>query len=163
MEQKQIREIEILYKQYYKLLVAYAYRYLADWNAANDAVQETFHDICRNPERLLTSKQPLAWLKVACRYVCLGLLRKQNINRQTLLSLEELDETTLPPVYDSVSREEVQELVGIDDPSDAELLYRIFVLQESYEAVAQSLGVTVWACYKRAERLRKRIQKNYRK
>ena len=90
-------------------------------------------------------------------------IAKQKINRQTLLSLEELDETTLPPVYDSVSREEVQELVGIDDPSDAELLYRIFVLQESYEAVAQSLGVTVWACYKRAERLRKRIQKNYRK
>lgn len=160
MERNQIKQIEILYKQYYKLLVAYAYRYLSDWNAANDAVQETFCDICRNPERILSSAQPLGWLKLACRYICLGILRKQKTDRQTLLSLETLDEGSLPPVYDTVFQNEVQMIIGMDDPSDMELLYKRFVLREPYEDIAKSLGITVGACYKRAERLRKKIKKN---
>lgn len=163
MENEQLRQIEIIYKQYYKLLVAYAYRYLTDWSAANDAVQETFHDVCQSPERLLSSEQPLAWLKVACRYVCMGMLRRRKINRQTILSLEEIDERDLPPVYDPELQEEIGSLTGVDDPEEIELLRRILILQEPYESVAKSLGISVWACYKRVERLRDKIKKNYEK
>lgn len=161
MDQNQIEQIETIYKKYYKLLVTYAYRYLADWNAANDAAQETFRDVCQNPERLLTSGQPVGWLKTACRYVCLCMLRKQKFERKRILSLEELDAESFLPVYDTVFRKELNAIVGIEDPADLELLYRLFVLQESYEDVAQSLKISVGACYKRAERLCKKIRKKH--
>ena len=160
MEQKQSSRIEQLYKQYYKQLVTYAYRYLEDWGAANEAVQETFHDVCLHPERLLSSVQPLAWLKKACRFVCLGMLRKRSIDTATLLSLETMNEKDLSPVYDRALEDALLELSEIVTEEDRELLYRIFVSCEPYESVAQSLGIKVSACYKRTERLREKIRKN---
>lgn len=160
MEQKQSSRIEDLYKLYYKQLVTYAYRYLEDWGAANEAVQETFHDVCRHPERLLLSALPLAWLKKACRFVCLGMLRKRSIDTATLLSLEALDKKVLPPIYDRVLEDELLELSDIVAEEDRELLYRLFVSREPFESVAHSLVIKVSTCYKRAERLREKIRKS---
>ena len=137
--------IERLVQQYERPLLAYANRMLGgDWQAAQDAVQETFLRLCREDREKIESRVA-AWLYSVCRSRVIDM---QRTNHSTPVDSSQVTVEDPAPDASQVASdsEEQSQLAGMVDqltPRQQEVLRLRMQGGLSYREIAQVTGLTV--------------------
>lgn len=160
MKRENNDKLEQLYRLHFDTVQIHAFGHVQDWDSAQEAAQETFRIACEKMDTLLASENQIGWLKQTAKYVCLNMLRCRQQQQMRLLSLDELTDDRQPSRFDTYSMDATERFRGSIDAEDIDLLNRIFVEHQTYQMVAKSLGISLWACYKRVQRLTKKLQEN---
>jgi RNA polymerase sigma-70 factor (ECF subfamily) len=129
-----------------RTLVAMAYRYTADWDAARDLAQETWIRVYRSLSRWDPERSFGAWLYAIHRNGCRDELRSPWTSRRaTDLHLDDIE----GPVRDDPSarvearefRERILRTAASLSPSQREVFLRVDVEDGDQRAVAEELGI----------------------
>ena len=155
-EQQHIRDLCLAH---HEELVAYAYCMVCEWDLAEDAVQDTFLDACRNPQRLMTAENSLRWLKKACSLNCYELLRNTTRYRNKNLCFGDL--TLLEQAVATEHTSDLEICASFDiRPEDLELLREVYIDARPRKELAAEYGLTRYALSKRVDRLRQKIRQS---
>lgn len=162
MKPEQDAILEKLYRSYFRLLVAHAYRFLGNWDDANFAAQEAFRIACEKIGQLADSENQIGWLKNTVRNVCHRMLRERN--RQALLfsALDDLTDAEMPATSDNIDTQSMDILEELVSKDEIELLKKIILDGIPYSQVAAERGCNVWTCRKRVQRSIDKIRQKYR-
>lgn len=150
-------QITKLYQEMYGRMVAYASSVLGDRNLAEEAVQDTFCIFCRKTEDVLRHESPQGWLMRTLQNVMRNMQRhRAAMNRLIMASLqvEDLDELL---VYDEEDVDLLYE--DLSAQTDFQLLKRVVLDGCTMLEAAEEYGITVEACKKRIQRIRKFLKK----
>lgn len=157
--------ISSLYFSEYSKLLQYAKIMLKDTEAAEDAVQEVFCVALLRSDILVSHPNPKGWLMQTLKYTICNfnrsrsqyLLRFVAIDPQILKS-KSIDSSKPPIDEDTILLIAKQAL----SPEEYLLLRRIVFEKIDYATVSDELKITVPACYKRLERVRKKLHKLFK-
>jgi len=75
-----IKQFEILFKEYYEMLCHFAQKYVKNVEQAEGVVQDTFYNIWKNKEKLNITTSLKAYLFTAVRNNCLQVLRTRSLD-----------------------------------------------------------------------------------
>lgn len=159
---------EELYRQYVEKLVRYASHKL-DRNIAQDVVQDTFHDAIRNVDKLMIHENPGGWLMQTVKYKIMENQRRQIRYTQRFLSLDSDELFVSPSSPDDFVSElcqshlasPIEKIRHVLTEEEMYLLKRLIIDKASHLDVAAELGITVWTCQKRLERIRKKLYRSF--
>lgn len=147
--------LETLYRGYAEELAEYALALLHDESEARLAVQDAFHVACEKIGDLMDSPTPVGWLKLTVKNIARNMIKRKSRELKWIIPLSRLyAEPTAPESGEEALLERCRELVT---PEEFELLRSIAVDGVTYQQKAAELGVSLWACYKRVERIRHRL------
>lgn len=159
---EQDRFIEELHLLYFNKLTIYATSVLRDSTRAQDVVQDTFHEAVLHIDRLLAHENPRGWLMVTLknkireserarrRYITRFLSLDSDIATELVAEIEQLDDSD-QQVYLKLEQTLTKD--------ENHLLRRLIFENASHLEVSQELGITVWACQKRLERVRQKLRR----
>lgn len=150
--------VESAYRKYYHKLYLHACSILGQCPEAEVAVQEAFLDACRKIGDFLSSNSQIGWLKKAVEYEALHILREQKYTAALFLSIEELSPVQEPVALDSTSFELTDFCRGAVSKEELDFFLRIAKRELSFQEEAEKQGIGLAACYKRFERIRKKLQ-----
>lgn len=148
--------IESLYRQNFQMLVVCAYRFLGDRESAYEAVQETFRIACEKIDDLQSSQSHVGWLRTATKNTCMNIIRKRQRNAALLISYANDQATWTEERW--AAQDGTHILYQILSQEEILLLEKLFLYGLTYAEAAGELGVSLWACYKRAERATEKLQ-----
>ena len=150
-----------LYHENFKPLYRYAKNALNDPSIAEEATQEVFCLACVKSEELSQSNNPQGWLMNTLKNLIRSTKREQaKLKRLVIMSLDE-EESDLLATYDE---EDIDILLGDVSPlEDFQILKMIVLNGYSMKEAADEYGISLEACKKRVQRIKKRLQKNYHK
>lgn len=143
---------------HYQKLFLHASAILREQGLAEEAVQEAFQIACQKPDDLMESEKPLGWMKKTVENTALHILRQQRTAQALFQSLEYmLDDRELAAPSESVIELTDRCLSAV---TREELDFFLRVTMEGYTFAEESerLGISLAACYKRFERVRKRLR-----
>jgi RNA polymerase sigma-70 factor (ECF subfamily) len=86
------RAFEILFGRYRKKIFYFILRFLRDENASEDAMQDLFLRIIRDPSRFQARSRFSTWLHAVARNLCIDLLRKKKRRRHVSLDTAKKDQ-----------------------------------------------------------------------
>ena len=154
MTTAQRERIHQLYLTEYRRLFAVAYARLHDHAQANDAVQQTFAVACQRPEALLDGARPDKWLLSTLLRVIHEIWRDQS--KRAGPSLEQVAEQSTPP-----KELPLEVLYGtLADTEAFQLVKAVSVDGQTYESLAEELGISVNACRIRVMRAKRFLQES---
>lgn len=153
----QNERIEQLYREMYEVLYAYAKKALENPSLADESVQETFCIVCAKKEELLRSSNPKGWIMKTLKYVIQNTRRQRiKLKKLAILSLNS-EESSLLTTYDE---ENVDVLYGDESPREDFQLFKLIALKDyTMKEAADEFGISVEACKKRVQRMRKHLRK----
>ena len=158
MERNVKQFIENIYrKNYYKLYI-HACAILGRGSEAEVAVQEAFLDACKKPDDFIHSQSHIGWMKKAVENEALHILREQKYAAALFFSIEELSPGQEPVALDSTSFELTDFCRGAVSREELDFFFRIAKHESSFHEEAEKQGMGLAACYKRFERIRKKLQ-----
>lgn len=158
MERNAEQFIENFYrKNYYKLYI-HACSMLGRGSEAEVAVQEAFLAACKKPDEFVHSQSHIGWLKRAVENEALHIMREQKYTAALFLSIEELSPSQEPVVLDSTNFELTDFCQGAVSKEELDFFLRIAKRESSFHEEAEKQGIRLSACYKRFERIRKKLQ-----
>lgn len=141
----------------YRRMFTYAFSVLQDSDLAEEAVQDAFCILCTKADEVLEKENPNGWLMRVLQNVIRNMRRQRAaINRLIMptLQLENLKELL---VYD---QEDIDILYGdVSVYSDFQLLKLVVLNNYSMLEAAEEFGITVEACKKRVQRIKKLLKK----
>lgn len=157
MDQTQRALLSTLYERWYGVLHRYAQWAVGDALLAEEIVQETFLAAGEHPER---------WLIQTAKYKALHVLREQARQRAKNTVLEE---SLAAP--DQLGQWEDREYAGqlwekaaaLLSPEEVALLRMVALEKLGHQAAAERLGLSLWSCQKRMQRIRKKLRAQRRK
>jgi RNA polymerase sigma-70 factor (ECF subfamily) len=158
VEDEQTRKfIDELYLDMFGKLYSYAMTVLRDESMAEEAVQETFRVVCIKPRELMESRNPRGYLVVTLKNVIRNMRAAKARYARYIVDAESVDVENI----EGGKNEEFYEdfyinIVGIED---YKLLKRMAIDGYTVGEIAQELGITAGACYKRIERAKKKLKK----
>ena len=156
LEQAQDR-IEELYLELHKRLFLYAMATLGNKALAEEAVQDTFRVACVKPDDLMKSENPSGWIFNVLKNILRNIQRYQQKNERLLGMLVVLNKTASAGPD---SEAENLALQYADVLSEEMELFRLLLLEErTFLDAALCLNISVEACRKRSQRLRKKLRK----
>lgn len=131
---------------------------LRDHHQAEEAVQETFLSALPKAAEVTALDRPEGWLMQTVKHKVLHLRREQDRRRARMLPLEEK-----LPAPDRLGQWEESEDAALLwqqatqrlSPQEAELLRLVALEEQSQQAAAEEMGLSLWACQKRLQRIRK--------
>lgn len=143
-------ELSAIIDRYERPLLAYASRMLAgDWQAAQDAVQETFLRLCREDPAKIESRVA-AWLFTVCRTRVIDM---QRIKRPLSIGMGPIDASVQmlpddrPDASDVASeaeeKQQLQIMLGALTPRQQEVIRLRMQAGLSYKEIASVTGMTV--------------------
>ena len=165
---EQDRLIESLHKAYFTKLLLYAQAILGNSTAAQDVVQDTFHEAVLKVDTLMTHENPGGWLMLTCKNKIREYMRFRRRYLYRFLSLDtdyvpvpcrsdrpdqESDEMDGPPLIDRIKARLAEE--------EFLLLKRFALDGASHLEIAKELNITVYASQKRLERIRKKLYEEF--
>ena len=138
MKPDQTQWIEAIVSRYERPLCQYAYRLTGNFDAARDAVQDTFLRLCR--AGVLEDERTAPWLFRVCRNRCIDVLRKE----KPMQTLTDAQAAILPapgrsPAEETGLRESVSILLrklARLPANQAEVIRLKFQQQMSYREIA---------------------------
>lgn len=153
----QNERIEQLYREMYEALYSYAKKALENPSLADESVQETFCIVCAKKEELLRSSNPKGWIMKTLKYVIQNTKRQRiKLKKLAILSLNS-EESSLLTTYDE---ENVDVLYGDESPREDFQLFKLIALKDyTMKEAADEFGISVEACKKRVQRMRKHLRK----
>ena len=158
MERDVKQFIETFYqKNYYKLYI-HACAILGRDSEAEVVVQEAFLAACKKPDDFIHSQSHIGWLKRAVENEALHILREQKYTAALFLSIEERSPDQEPVSLDGSSFELMDFCKGVVSKEELDFFLRIAKQESSFQEEAEKQGMRLSACYKRFERIRKKLQ-----
>lgn len=158
--------IEKIYNEFFTQLWIYAKAALSDPEQAQEVVQDTFHEAVRHIDVLMAHDNPKGWLMNTLKKKIMHARRSTNHYILHFISLDSDLEFTDPilsaedfapsNVQDTLT--EIQRALSEDE---WDLLRKITLEKQPYKNVAEELAITVWACQKRIERIRKKLKQYF--
>lgn len=158
MERSTEQFIENLYRKNYHRLYIHACSMLGRSSEAEVAVQEAFLAACKKPEEFVHSQSHIGWLKRAVENEALHILREQKYTAALFLSIEELSPGQEPVALDSTSFELTDFCRGSVSKEELDFFLRIAKRESSFQEEAEKQDIGLAVCYKRFERIRKKLQ-----
>ena len=156
MEAAEQQMLKQLYLEQYHSLFLYARAILGDSHLAEEAVQDTFRIACAKAAQLSASENPAGWLVQTLKNV----LRNMERSRSSLYSFM----SVAVPYNDEVLGAQ-QEAANVDllygdllPEEDFRLLKMVVLEKYSYLEAAEELGISLEACRKRVQRIRRRMR-----
>ncbi|MBD5081683.1 MAG: RNA polymerase sigma factor [Ruminococcaceae bacterium] len=156
-------KIEELYLRHKDRLFHIAMGFLHNSSDAEDAVQEVFVHIARDPQRFISipdDKKP-AYLSVTVRNIALDMIKKEKRDFQESLCNEIPCDDCLPEdiVIGKAEAEELTSYIENLPTGKKDALFLKAVLGYSYEQISHELGISEEAARKRISEARKQIRK----
>lgn len=167
MDQMQEDFFQQLYETWFPKLCHYAASVVKDPHVAEEIVQDTFLAALGKLEGLSQAENPERWLLKTAKNKTLHYFRAQATRRKRLLSLEAEGIDPASPNAAILALEEAQQdtleetyalIRTVLKPEELLLLHRIAIEGKSYHDTAAELGCSLWACQKRMQRIRKKLQ-----
>ena len=156
MDQTQRALLSTLYERWYGVLHRYAQWAVGDALLAEEIVQETFLAAVPKIEELAAGEHPERWLIQTAKYKALHVLREQARQRAKNTVLEE---SLAAP--DQLGQWEDREYAG--QLWEKALLRMVALEKLGHQAAAERLGLSLWSCQKRMQRIRKKLRAQRRK
>lgn len=150
---------ESLYRANFNKLKLYASVQLRDPSGAEEIVQDTFYTALRQLERVRRHGNPEAYLMKVLKYKILEYRRARSRYLKRFLSLEQSvpAEATVPAPSGSASC--IMETARDSFTQEEWRLFQRFILDgATHLELSKELGISVWACQKRLERIRKKLR-----
>ena len=147
-----VARLETLYRDVGPSLLGYLRRRCPDGHAAEDWLQETFHQAARRPDRLARAASPRAWLFAIARNVLATAQRRSRAS------------ASLPPELSAAETEEDPRLEGVRNALEAlpETLREALELrlrgELSYEEIAGVLEIPVGTVRSRLHNALRRLR-----
>lgn len=152
--------LEQLFREHFNELELYAYRYLKTKDDAQIAVQDAFHIACDKIDDVMSSPNPIGWMKLTIKNIARNMVKAKNRQTKLFISLEEFG-GDLSESY-----------IGVDSGTDLldccikavskeefHLFRRIALEGVTYVEAAEELGISMWACRKRVQRTTEKLRK----
>lgn len=158
--------IEKLYHEFFTQLWIYAKAALDDPERAQEVVQDTFHEAVRHIDIIMVHDNPKGWLMDTLKKKIMHARRSMNRNILHFISLDSGIEFSDPvlasedPVPSNV-HDTLKEIRTVLSDEEWNLLRKIALEKRPYKNVAEELGITVWTCQKRVERIRKKLKQYF--
>ena len=163
----------MLYHKYFNQIKIYAWGLLSDPHRAEDVAQDTFYTAMEKIEDVMDAEEPIQWLKKTAKNKIHNEWRTRQRYLKRFLSL---DAPEVPEVVSPVSveltiieREEDETRVPITatirqvlTQEEVTLLKRIALEHVSHLEAAQELEISLWACQKRMQRIRGKLEKRFK-
>lgn len=144
----------LLYKEYFKRLFNYGFKFCQDRELIEDSIQEVFLDLWQKRERLHTIEAPQAYIFTAFRY-CLFKKLKQHAKIVYEEDIPEKAEVSFSQEQIIIQKEQTCEdnekitaAINTLTSRQHEAIYLRFFENLSYEDVAKVLKISVKATYK---------------
>lgn len=157
-----------LYQDNFQKLKRYAGTLLDDPSQAEEVAQDAFHTGIIEIEMLMAHEAPEKWLIVTVKNKARNCNR---IHRRDLLRFMSLDADTVEKVSSCSAEELFAQRESYDSAvekieqaltTEEQYFLRRFVFDHvSHKELSGELGITLWACQKRMERIRKKLEKQF--
>lgn len=158
MDQNMEQFIESFYFKNYNRLYIHACSLLGRNSEAEVAVQEAFLAACKKPDEFINSQNHIGWLKKAIENEALHILREQKYVAALFVSIEELSPSQEPAALDDNSFELTELCQGAVSKEELGFFFRIAKHESTFLEEAEMQGIRLTTCYKRFERIRKKLQ-----
>ena len=159
MESEKERIFTEYYTQYFNKLKIYAYSSLGSWSRAEEVTQDTFHIAWTKMDDLISSKNPMGWLVNTLKFTIRNIKRHDNLQMRLFISLNELGEIPAMNTIDTdLDIDEVCKFVLSKE--EYYLMRRIVLDKATYKEMSEELGIKLWACQKRMQRIIRKLRKH---
>ena len=159
----QANELEEIYRSYADRFYAVAFSKLHNKHDAEDAVQEAFLRIAKNPQNLfkIPAHKRVAYIDVIIRNVSCDMLRAKAKNPEAELDENYAYESDIPEeiVIDDISAEELVKFVMSMPQAKKDVMFLKINLGYSNPQIAEALGISETAVRKRISDAYKLINK----
>ena len=152
--------IEMIINQFYRKIFIYCFNKLRNEQAAEDCTQEVFFTLFRKRSGINFTAELKHWL-----YKTADICVKKYISQNTddLLNIDDFSESIADERIDAVNLT-AQRIYEILSPEEGKLLKKYLDTPFGrLDDLAAEMGITKDALYKRIERIKKKIKKNYGK
>lgn len=157
MGYEQEKIFEEYYVKYFNKLKIYAYYSIGDWNRSEEAVQDTFHIAWVKIDSFTASKNPMGWLINTLRYTIKNIKRRDNYQTNLFISLNEYGD--IPQPDETSTGVEIEDMCqSLLTREEYYLLRRVVLDKATYKEIADELGINLWACQKRMQRILKKLK-----
>ena len=157
--------LEDLYRKAFESLWRYALSYLGDSEMAAEAVQDTFHEAVKKIEILMVHENPRGWLKTVLKNKLMHARRSHNRYILRFLSLDTdiaNRDTALAANGTAYTAEDIlREIQAALSQEEWDLLRKITLECRPYKSVSEELGIPVWTCQKRVQRIRDKLKQKF--
>ncbi len=158
------RAFSDLMKKYRNKALNFAYRYLGDFEEAQDAAQDTFVRIYLNRERFDIDKEFEPWFYRILTNICRDRLRKRGRfdNFKERYQQEKLTESQNPGSEVGADSELFAQALQKLDPAKREIISLRFNKDLSYEEIAKALDISPGTVMSRLHRAKKDLEKIFK-
>lgn len=150
--------LEDIYRKNYKRLYLHAWSMLGRGPEAEVAVQEAFLAACKKPDEFIGSQNHIGWLKRAVENEARHILREQKYATALFLSIEELSPGQEPLEMNGNDFELAEFCQGVVSKEEFGFFIRIARHESTFQEESIRQGIKLAVCYKRFERIRKKLQ-----
>lgn len=150
--------MESFYRKNYNRLYIHACSILGRSPEAEVAVQEAFLAACKKPDEFINSQSHVGWMKRAVENEALHILREQKYAAALFLSIEELSPSQEPTALEDNSFELTELCKDAVSKEEFGFFFRIAKHESTFWEEAEMQGIRLTTCYKRFERIRKKLQ-----
>ncbi|CAM4459445.1 RNA polymerase sigma factor [Paenibacillus tarimensis] len=158
-EDQESNFLSSIIQRHHQPIFKYCYQMLRNKHDAEDAVQEVFYKVCRNPGAASTLDSVSSWLYKVAHNHCVNVLKKKKLLR------------LIPLFFDikrsCVDQEEVEsnmllrDLLSLLSPLDRSILLLRLVEDKSFGEIGQITGIKPATVRKRFERAKGQLKKSF--
>ncbi len=161
MTPEQNKYLEEFYRAHFHEIMLHAYSVLSNWPDAEEVAQDTFHTASEKIEVFMTHPSPMGWLKNVAKNKALNKWRFNKRRDQGIISMETLSRELAGDGADYDMPSVVSICAEILTPEEFSLFREIEIEGSDMKTAAEQRGITVWACQKRIQRIKKKLQEHW--
>lgn len=157
------QEQEMMFERFYRenlhTLITHAYCFTADWQLAKDVVQDAFSKTLepKKAKEFFDSKNQIGWMKNMVKNTARNAVRSRNRQLKWLIAYEEYASMSAMDDYPS-NHDIIERCKDLLTEEELYLLKRLALDNCTYIEVARELGISMWACYKRAKKIKDKLR-----
>lgn len=158
MKLEQQEFLEKIYRESFNELEIYARALLQGKFESTVVVQEAFYIACVKIEDFVSSPNPIGWMKLTVKNVVRNMLRQKAREQKLFISYENIIKEPYTLASEESQLELLDQCKSMITSDEYKLIERIVLNGETYISVAKDLGISMWACYKRIERILEKLK-----
>ena len=156
MRPEQDEFLEKLFRSSYNELELYANALLKNHSDAETAVQDAFHTACNKIDDIMNSPNSVGWMKNVIKNISKNMRRRNTKESMLVMRFAK----TLKEVRFEESKvfELYEQCKAILTKEEYDLMVSIYINGVSPKEKAQELEISIWACYKRINRMLSKLR-----
>lgn len=149
------------YSKYFNKLKIFAHSALGDWDRAEEAAQDTFHIAWIKVDDFMASSNPMGWLINTLKFTLKNIQRRNYYQTKLFISLSELGDISVSNIPESdIDVEGVCK--SVLSKEEYYMLKRAVLDKVTYKELSEELGIKLWACQKRMQRIYQKLRKYFK-